>query len=217
LTVAAQIEPSDKAGGDAFDYALSQSTAQLSIFDAMGHDLSAGLIAASTLAGLRAARRVGKDLNEQAEAVDALINEACPAGSYVTGVLGSVDLATGVLTYISAGHTNPFVLRNGRIVRRLDGGRRLPFGYGSGLVVAAQEALEPGDWVILHTDGITEARDATGEFFGEARLADFLTREAAAGHPPPETVRRLLHAILEHHHGQLSDDATVLIARWSPG
>jgi serine phosphatase RsbU (regulator of sigma subunit) len=44
----------------------------------------------------------------------------------------------------------------------------------------------PGDWLILHTDGITEARDEAGNFFGEARLVDFLRREAASSHPPPE-------------------------------
>jgi serine phosphatase RsbU (regulator of sigma subunit) len=216
ITVAAQIEPSDRAGGDAFDYALSTSTAQISILDAMGHDLSAGLITATALAGLRAARRDGMDLNDQAEIVDGPIRDSCPANAYVTGVLASVDLHTGVLTYLSAGHVDPLILRNGRIVRRLDGGRRLPFGFGTGPVVVAQEALEPGDWIVLHTDGITEARDDAGEFFGEERLTDFLRREAAAGHPPPETVRRLLHAILDHHQGRLIDDATVLIARWAP-
>lgn len=216
LKLAAQIEPSNRAGGDVFDYALSSTTAYISILDAMGHDLAAGLLAATALMGLRAARRAGKDLNEQAEAVDQLIKKTCPPGSYVTGVLAKLDLASGALTYLSAGHIDPLILRSGKIVKRLDGGRRLPFGYGSEAVVTAEEALEPGDWVILHTDGITEARDQNGEFFGEARLADFLRREAAAGHPPPETVRRVLHAILDHHHGKLTDDATVLIARWTP-
>jgi serine phosphatase RsbU (regulator of sigma subunit) len=216
ITVAAQIEPSDRAGGDAFDYALSTSRAQISILDAMGHDLSAGLLAATALAGLRAARRDGMDLNEQAEIVDGLIQEMCPTNVYVTGVLATLELESGVLTYLSAGHIGPVILRDGRIVKRLDAGRRLPFGFGSGPVTVAREALEPGDWVVLHTDGITEARDAAGEFFGEERLSDFLRREAAARRPPPETVRRLLHAILDHHHGALNDDATVLIARWLP-
>jgi serine phosphatase RsbU (regulator of sigma subunit) len=72
----------------------------------------------------------------------------------------------------------------------------------------------PGDWLILHTDGITEARDEAGNFFGEARLVDFLRREAASSHPPPETVRRLVHAVLRHQHGILQDDASVLLAEW---
>jgi serine phosphatase RsbU (regulator of sigma subunit) len=84
-----------------------------------------------------------------------------------------------------------------------------------GELTIAEETLQPDDWLVLHTDGITEARDHTGEFFGETRLADFLHREAAAGHPPPETVRRLIRAVLNHQHGVLQDDATVLLARWT--
>lgn len=76
--------------------------------------------------------------------------------------------------------------------------------------------LQLGDWLVLHTDGITEARDAAGEFFGEERLVEFLEREAAADAPPPETVRRLVRAVLRHQDGVLQDDATVVLARWSP-
>jgi serine/threonine protein phosphatase PrpC len=74
--------------------------------------------------------------------------------------------------------------------------------------------LEPGDWLALHTDGVTEARSAHGTLFGEARLADHLERAAADDQPPPETVRRLLSSVLAHQDGVLQDDATVLLARW---
>ena len=54
-----------------------------------------------------------------------------------------------------------------------------------------------------------------GAWFGEARLVDFLTREIAAGQPPPETVRRLTSAVLEHQGGLLQDDASILLAQWT--
>ena len=78
-----------------------------------------------------------------------------------------------------------------------------------------EEVLQPGDWLALYTDGITEARDASGAWFGEERLVDFLTREIAAGQPPPETVRRLTQAVLDHQNGVLQDDASILLACWS--
>jgi hypothetical protein len=53
-----------------------------------------------------------------------------------------------------------------------------------------------------------------GYFFGEERLVDFLRREAASERPPPETVRRLVHAVVRRQRGVLQDDATVLLARW---
>jgi serine phosphatase RsbU (regulator of sigma subunit) len=106
------------------------------------------------------------------------------------------------------------LLRGGKVVKVLTGGRRVPFGLDTNGLSVAEEVLEPGDWLCLHTDGIAEARDATGAWFGEERLMDFLTREIAADQPPAETVRRLTQAVLRHQGGLLQDDATVLLARW---
>jgi serine phosphatase RsbU (regulator of sigma subunit) len=91
----------------------------------------------------------------------------------------------------------------------------VPFGLDTAAMTVGEEVLEPGDWLALYTDGITEARDTTGAWFGEVRLADFLTREIAAGQPPPETVRRLTKSVLEHQGGLLQDDASILLARWT--
>jgi hypothetical protein len=79
-------------------------------------------------------------------------------------------------------------------------------------VAVAEEMLQSDDWLVLYTDGITEGRDHSGELFGDARMTDFLQREAASGYPPPETARRLVHAVLTHQNGVLQDDATVLLA-----
>ena len=59
-----------------------------------------------------------------------------------------------------------------------------------------------------------EARNAAGDWFGEERLVELLTHEMAAGQPPPETVRRLNRAVLEHQGGLLQDDASILLACW---
>ena len=72
----------------------------------------------------------------------------------------------------------------------------MPFGLETVGLTIAEEKLEPGDWLVLYTDGVTEARNASGEWFGEELLVDFLTREMAASQPPAETVRRLTQAVL---------------------
>ena len=222
------LEPADVVGGDTFDYALSPDRASLAVFDAVGHGLPAGLTAAAAVSAYRAARRDGHPLLAQARVVDACIAALSREGSSVTGFLGELDLATGRLTYLSAGHPQPLLLRRGRLVRTLGGGRRVPFGQdpvdppdgpdrlGGHDGLLGQEDLEPGDWVVVHTDGVTEARDATGEPFGDARLADALQDAAAAGRPPPETARRLARAVLAHQDGRLQDDATVLLTCWRP-
>nr|MDT0665405.1 PP2C family protein-serine/threonine phosphatase [Micromonospora sp. DSM 115978] len=79
-----------------------------------------------------------------------------------------------------------------------------------------EERLEPGDRLLLYTDGVIEARDSDGAFFGTDRLVEFVTRESAAGKPAAETLRRLTHAILAHQEGHLQDDATTLLVQW-PG
>ena len=108
------------------------------------------------------------------------------------------------------------MLRSGKVVKTLTGGRRSPFGVSTPELTIAEEILQPGDWLVLYTDGIIEARNHNGEYFGQSRLIDFLEREAAAAHPPPETVRRLTHAVMAHQSGRLQDDATILLAHWNP-
>jgi serine phosphatase RsbU (regulator of sigma subunit) len=78
------------------------------------------------------------------------------------------------------------------------------------------ERLEPGDRILLYTDGVTEARAADGTLFGTERLADFIIRHSSTGLPAPETMRRLNRAILEYQHGRLRDDATVILVEWQP-
>jgi hypothetical protein len=212
------VEPRHSVSGDAFDYGLSDTTATLIVLDAVGHDLRSGLIAATALAAYRSARHAGHGLYEQARRIDETINQHFGDGLFATAVLAELDLTTGRLRYINAGHPDPLLMRGGKIVKPLVAGRCRPLGLGLTDLQVGEETLQPEDWLVLYTDGITEARDRTGEFFGESRLMDFLRREAAAGHPPPETARRLVKTILAHQDGALQDDATVLLARWThPG
>jgi sigma-B regulation protein RsbU (phosphoserine phosphatase) len=101
------------------------------------------------------------------------------------------------------------------VVRNLDRGRRLPLGLDDAHVDVAEEILEPGDRLLLYTDGVIEAHSEDGTPFGSDRLADLAERHAAAQLPAPETLRRLSHHVLRHQHGPLRDDATLLLLDWS--
>jgi phosphoserine phosphatase RsbU/P len=215
MALAAALEPCYDVGGDAFDYAIDHNVLRLSIFDAVGHGLAAALTSTLTLAATRAARAGRLDLAGTATAADEAITGQFRDLRYTTAILAELDLVTGHLRYLNAGHPPAVLIRDGKVVVTLDAVGRTPLGLPDRAPVA-QEHLEPGDRLLFYTDGITEARDADGEFFGLTRLIDLAERHSAAGLSAPETLRRLSHAVLEHQHGRLDDDATLMIVEWSP-
>ncbi len=217
LVISGVLAPVYKLGGDSFDYAVDADTARIAVFDAMGHGLEAGLLASVAMAACRASRRAGTDLAGTAEAIDQAVGGQFGPDRFVTAVLAELDLASGCLRWSVSGHPPPLLLRNGRIVKTLVGRVMPPLGV-SGAVVVTEEMLEPSDQVLFFTDGVVEARSAEGEFFGVDRLVDMVTRTSAAATPAPETMRRLLHAILDHQDGELQDDATIVVVEWrGPG
>jgi hypothetical protein len=215
LVISAILEPCYDVGGDAFDYAVDDDIARIAVFDAVGHSMTAGLTAAVALAATRTARIEGEGLYAIARAADLAIAGQFPDVRFVTAVLAELDLITGAVRYLNAGHPPPVLLRGGKVVAALDGGRRMPLGLDDPAIEIAEAALEPGDQLLFYTDGFTEARDEHGEQFGLARLVDFAERHAAAGLPPAETVRRLSHHLIQHQNGNLTDDATLVLVSWS--
>jgi phosphoserine phosphatase RsbU/P len=215
LVVSGILEPCYDVAADAFDYSVLDDVGHLAVLDGMGHDLRGTLITAVALAALRNSRRERRDLEQTVRTVDRFVTQQGHGDVLVTGVIARIGLTTGRLRYVNAGHPSPLLMRRGKVVKELDRGRRLVLGLGHDDVPVAEERLEPGDWVVLYTDGITEARDTHGEAFGLARLIAHLERSAATDLPAPETLRRVSHDVLDHQGGVLQDDATIVIAQWS--
>ncbi|MGI5118352.1 PP2C family protein-serine/threonine phosphatase [Marinactinospora thermotolerans] len=215
VVVSAALEPAYHIGGDAFDYALAGDLLRLAIFDATGHDLASGLAATIAMGCNRNQRRQGRGLVETSEAIDAEVGEQFGGTRSVTGLLADLDLRTGVLTWVNRGHHPPLVIRGGRWVAELSCPPALPMGMPlPSDPEACQTQLEPGDRLVLYTDGIIEARSSRGDFFGLHRFIDFIIRRMADGLSTPETLRRLVETVLRHQDGRLEDDATVLLVEW---
>ncbi|MFF8882115.1 PP2C family protein-serine/threonine phosphatase [Streptomyces flaveolus] len=219
VTIAAAMEPAYETAGDAFDYALAGQTAHLALFDAMGHDTAAGLTANLAVATCRSHRRRGADLAETGTAIEAALMEQFHRDRYATGVIADLDLGTGHVSWVNYGHPPPVLIRGGRWTTVLKCSPTHPLGTDLGLTpTVCREQLEPGDRLLFHTDGITEARDTNGQMFGLDRFVDFLVRHHADEVSLPETLRRLVHSVLDYHDGVLDDDATVLCCAWhGPG
>ncbi|MFI6507635.1 PP2C family protein-serine/threonine phosphatase [Streptosporangium sp. NPDC050855] len=216
VSIAAALEPAYQVGGDAFDYALAGDVVHLGIFDAMGHDVSAGLTAGLAVAACRNNRRQGADLAAASEAAEQLlITEFGRATRFVTAILADLDTRTGVISWVNRGHHPPVVIRGGRWVSTLECRPAHPMGLDLDLAITTcHTQLEPGDRVVFYSDGITEARNAAGQEFGLSRFVDFIIRHTADGLPAPETLRRLVRSLLNHHDDHLQDDGAVVLVQW---
>ncbi|MGW0337393.1 PP2C family protein-serine/threonine phosphatase [Streptomyces sp. NPDC003011] len=216
----AVLEPAYELGGDAFDHCLTDTTLHATVLDAMGHDLASGLTSAVSLAACRNARRTGADLPELLDLVDQALAEWLP-DQFCTGVLTQLDLATGVLRWANCGHPAPLLIRDQQLIvnaleRDADPPMGLPFLLAGRQRQIHEHALQPGDRVLLYTDGVTEARTRDGNLLGLESFADYIIRATAAGELASETLRRLIHSILDAKTSHLRDDATILLIEWQP-
>ena len=217
VVITGGLEPAYDIGGDSFDYAVNGDTAELLVIDAVGHGLPAAVLASVAISAYRHARRNALDLPDIAAAVNTAIEAQIGDSQFATAVLARLDIDTGRLRWINAGHPEPLILRGSSLVRPPVCPPARPLGLQLDKPVCCETRLEPGDRLLLYTDGITEARSPDGEFFGEQRLADVIAAAIAAGKPAPETVRRLIRGVLDHQADQLQDDASIVVLEWRAG
>jgi serine phosphatase RsbU (regulator of sigma subunit) len=206
------LEPAYDIAGDAFDYAVDNGIIHFAVIDGMGHGIGSTVLTGLAIGTYRHARRAGASIAEIHAAVDAALASRYDDMSFATGIIGTLDTGTGRLEWTCAGHPPPLLLR-GR-VHELDTTPTIPFGLGAGTPGIHSLDLKPDDVVLFYTDGVTEAHDADSELFGLDRLTALLAREAAGERQAEELLRRMVREILAHQHGDLRDDATMLMLRW---
>jgi serine phosphatase RsbU (regulator of sigma subunit) len=213
-SVSGILEPAYSIGGDSFDYALNPGRGEFAIVDAVGHGISAVSISVLALNSLRNARREGHSLERAYLDAGEAIESQFGGSSFATGQIGQLELDTGHLTWLNAGHPLPLLVRDRSFVRELSCRPSLPMGLGGGVDSIATDKLQPGDRVLFYTDGVVESRSPDGERFGMERLADHVVRTATAETSPAETVRRLAAAVLAYNGRPLRDDATLLLLEY---
>lgn len=214
VSVSGILHPPYQVAGDAFDYALNGDLLHVCIVDGMGHTLRASLIAAVVVAAVRNARRAGEPLQRLWETAQKAVELSFQGEVFATGLFAEVDLVDGRLRLACAGHPPPLILRGRKRVRMLEPEAGLPLGIEGAVPGLLETRLEPGDRLVLFTDGVVEARSATGEPFTEARLVDALERETASGLPPPEVLRRVMRRVMAFEAGRVGDDCTLVLVEW---
>jgi serine phosphatase RsbU (regulator of sigma subunit) len=212
FTLAGWLEPAAAIAGDTFDFSLARDALHLSITDAMGHGVGAALNATLCVGSLRNTRNEGVHLLEQvASANRALAEHAVTSGleDFVTGLIGRLDLRTGSMQLVNAGHVAPYLAR-GSSVTAIDLSVDFPLGlFPDAIYRSNQVSLEPGDRVVFVTDGMLERHAAGLDLLEE--ITDTRTLH------PREAVRGLADRVIDATGGVLSDDATVLCLDWHGG
>jgi hypothetical protein len=216
VVISAILEPAYQVAGDVFDYAVNGNLAHVALFDAMGHGLEASRMANLAVGSYRHCRRRGEDLGECVRAMDAAIQEQFGDSRFVTGHVATLDLDSGVLSAINAGHPPGVVFHGDGSTDELRCARVLPLGLGAAPSEVAETQLREGDVILFHTDGITEARSPHDEFFGSERLERLVGDLLGARLRPPEVLRRVVADVLAFQ-PRLRDDATLLLLGWQLG
>jgi serine phosphatase RsbU (regulator of sigma subunit) len=211
--------PSLEVGGDVYDYIAVEPTGAgsedrarwvITIGDVTGKGMPAALLAASIRPEVRHLARSGVEPEEVLTRVNRQVCDSGVDARFVTMALIELDGRTHRMTVVNAGHWDPLVRRAGGVIEAV--GRE-----GAGPPLGVDEhadyrpvsvALEPGDLVLLYTDGVTEAMDRDGQPFGEERLRQTLARAPRGAVAAGEAV---LAAVRDHSPGPIQfDDMTIV-------
>ena len=211
LEVFGTMIPAKVMGGDLFDvFALSETKVGFFIGDVSGKSVPAAFYMAVARTLLRSISENIENPGDCFAKVDALLSGHEIPGTFVTAFLGVLDTRNFDILYANAGHPLPMIVKaDGRIVE-LEDGRGTVLGIGAGLPYEqARTTLLPGECLVAHTDGVAEAFNVYNEPYGEARLAEVLQANVAAG--PEEICGRIVDSVTAFCAGRdQHDDLTVL-------
>jgi len=211
LEVSGIWKPARTMGGDYYDLiVLSERELAVCIGDVAGKGMPAALLMSGLQAAVRAsASNSPRDLCERVRRV---VVSSLSGGRFVTFFYATLDTAAMRLRWCNAGHNAPILARaDGRIVRLAEGGPAFSRLFRTDRYEERELPLEPGDRLVLFTDGVSESSDASGELFGEGRIEELVT--AGAGRPAAHLQRTIVEAATSFSGGDLEDDLTLVVVR----
>jgi len=209
--IAGRMEAAERVGGDLYDFSvLEEGVLSFAVGDASGHGLPAALLARDVVTGLRMGMEKEMKISSVLRKLNNVIYRSRLSTRFISLFYGELE-PEGTLVYVNAGHPRPILFKSDRIERLDVGGTILgpledtEFNRGFAF-------MEPGDLLVLYTDGIIEATNADGDIYDEKRLIEFVNANISS--PAFEIIRDLFREIRDFAGSvRLQDDTTAVVIR----
>jgi len=218
VDIFASMKTAKEVGGDFYDFYFSgPRKITFLVADVSDKGVPAALFMMRAKTVAKGIAQTGKPVVEVVKEVNEALCEDNGANMFVTAWIGEIDLDSGCVSYVNAGHNPPVVMKaqnGGCSYLRTPPG--LVLGAMPGVQYRSQEfVLAPGDCLYLYTDGVTEQPDEDGKLFGEDRLLKFLSEENVSVRPN-ECLAHVLARITNFAgEREQADDITQLIIRYN--
>ena len=210
--VAARYLPMNSVAGDFYDFIVADhQQAGLLIADVSGHGVPAALIASMVKVAATSQRANAADPSRLLAGMNSVL---CgnTQNQFVTAAYVYLDSISRTLQYSAAGHPPMLLLRNGEVLEIAENGLMLA-AFDFATYTNATHSLQPGDRLLLYTDGLIEAANADGEFFGQDALSNLLRQTAEF---PTSAASDQIISSIQRWSASQDDDLTVLICDYSP-
>ena len=210
FSVSAEMLSAKSVGGDFYDFIhVDDSHVALVVADVSGKGMPASLFMASAKASLRSNLAGGFQTDEVMKRTNSVLCDSNREKLFVTAWLGIIDLETGRMSYVNAGHNPPFLIHNGKVEKLVDRpdfilGRKRRIQYNEHRIT-----LELGDKLVLYTDGVTEAVGPDGSMYGENRLTDVLSRSSGSAEEFRAAIEKDVNEFVNGV--ERSDDITIMV------
>ncbi|MCY1145291.1 PP2C family protein-serine/threonine phosphatase [Actinoplanes sp. Pm04-4] len=211
--LAGQLDPAYAMYGDHYDWSVTDDRLTITVLNGDGDGIEAALLTTVAVNAMRNARRSGANIVEQAELASDAIYSRYAGQSHVATLLLEVDLTGGAVEAVDAGSPRALIAHEGDI-RGVSLEQQLPLGmFGDSRYEIQKFQLEPGDRLLVVSDGVHAATPGGRPPYGEAGLLNALRRTRLQ--PPTEAVGTVIRALRDYHAGaEPADDAVIVCLDW---
>jgi sigma-B regulation protein RsbU (phosphoserine phosphatase) len=213
LDIAGKTTACRTVGGDYFDFIeFHDGRVAMLVGDVAGKGMPASLLMSSLQARVQVLFEEADDLAHKIGRLNKAICSNCPDNRFITFFMTVVNPVTGELVYTNAGHNPPLIVRKASGFETLHGGGVILGILPQATYKESTAQLQPGDILVLFSDGVTEAANPKDDDFGEERLAEVVA--SLRGRPAAEIVEAIETAVADFTEGApAADDITVVVAR----